>query len=144
MFAVLMILGVLISARLNDTEINYEETKRLIGIIAAAFNFIFFSNYFNKVIKSEEDRISAILFSSFAFVFTTYFWYSVKIVGDGNSYPWLKFYGALPVAFFLVQMSRHPLFSKIKAMRFLLIFQVTIHLLFSKPVVVYSILFLVK
>jgi hypothetical protein len=114
MFAVLMILGVLISARLNDTEINYEETKRLIGIIAAAFNFIFFSNYFNKVIKSEEDRISAILFLSFAFVFTTYFWYSVKIVGDGNSYPWLKFYGALPVAFFLVQMSRHPLFSKIK------------------------------
>lgn len=114
MFAVLMVLGVLISARLNDTEVNYEETKRLIGIIAAAFNFIFFSNYFNKVIKSEEERISAILFSFFVLLFTTYFWYSVKIVSAGNAHPWLKFYGAVPLAILLVQLSRHPLFSKIR------------------------------
>lgn len=114
MFAVLMVLGVLISARFNDTKVDYEETKRLIGIIAAALNFIFFSNYFNKVFKSEEERTSAILFSFFAVLFTTFFWYSVKIDDAGTAYPWLKFYGTGPLAIMLVQLSRHPLFSKIR------------------------------
>lgn len=112
--AFLMILAVLTSAHINETEVDYEETKRLVGVAACAFNLVFFIVILKKWEKSEEERSFSLLFIFFSFLLTTFFWYSAKITSVGDGYPWLKFYGAAPLAIFVSQLSAH---SRLRGMK---------------------------
>lgn len=101
-----MISTVIISAKINETSIDYEEKKRLIGVLASSLNFLFLRSFFSKFACDDKARQRVFLLLSSAFLCSTYFWYIYKI-GDGEgNYSWLKYYGVVSLSIFLAQISR--------------------------------------
>ncbi len=97
---------VLISAKINETSIDYEEKKRLIGLVASSLNFVFLQSIFSKFVSDDRTRQRHFLLLSTAFLCSTYFWYIYKIEDGEGNYSWLKYYGVVSVSIFLAQISR--------------------------------------
>lgn len=107
-----MVSTVLISAKINETSVDYEEKKRLIGLVAASLNFVFFQSFFLKFASDNRNRQRYFLLLSTAFLFSTYFWYIYKIDDGEGNYSWLKYYGAVSVSIFLSQISQISIFRR--------------------------------
>ncbi len=104
--SIAMVSTVLISAKINETSVDYEEKKRLIGLVAASLNFVFFQSFLFKFTSDERTRQRNFLLLSTAFLFSTYFWYIYKIDDGEGNYSWLKYYGVVSVSIFLSQISQ--------------------------------------
>jgi hypothetical protein len=110
-----LIIGfVILSSIINETNIGYEEQKRLIGIFAVALNFIYFRKFLFGVLSTSVEKQTRLLCLFLAFLCSSFIWYRLKISGTELGYSWLKFYGACPLAIFLVQVSTHRLFSRFR------------------------------